>query len=124
MSETAKGYPAIEVDGRRRQAHRVAHEVWIGPIPTGHEVDHLCFRPLCINPDHLEAVTPEENNRRALVAGRFHLPNQNVQKTHCKRGHELVGDNLRVVEWRGQVMRQCIECKKLHNAARYHREDV
>lgn len=28
------------------------------------EVDHLCFNPSCCNPDHLEAVTPQENKRR------------------------------------------------------------
>ena len=33
-------------------------------IPPGHEPDHLCRESRCINPDHLEVVTAEENNRR------------------------------------------------------------
>lgn len=57
-------YGQVTVDNKRRLVHRVAHELWVGPIPDGYEVDHLCRTPLCINPDHLEAVTPEENRRR------------------------------------------------------------
>lgn len=45
-------------------AHRFAHELLVGPIPDGHQVDHLCRVRLCVNPDHLEAVTAEENVRR------------------------------------------------------------
>lgn len=124
LGSARKGYPQVKVGRRTRQAHRVAHEVWIGPISDGYEVDHLCFHPLCINPHHLEAVTPEENQRRASVAGRFSLGNTNIQKTECKRGHPLSGDNLRVVEWRGQVMRQCVACKRIHNRARYIKLDA
>lgn len=31
---------------------------------SGLEVDHLCNDPRCINPHHLEAVTPSENCQR------------------------------------------------------------
>lgn len=51
--------------------HRVSYEVFVGPIPEGYEVDHLCRNKMCCNPDHLEAVTKAENNRRAL-AYRWH----------------------------------------------------
>lgn len=46
-------------------AHRVSYMEFKGEIPEGFEVDHLCFNRLCVNPDHLEAVTASVNTRRA-----------------------------------------------------------
>lgn len=45
-------------------AHRLAYIRAKGPIPEGHHIDHLCRVTTCVNPDHLEAVTPGENVRR------------------------------------------------------------
>ncbi len=59
-----QGYPRIPHDGKKLSAHRTAYEVWVGPIPDGHEVDHTCHNKLCINPAHLEAVTHSENLKR------------------------------------------------------------
>ena len=59
-------YASVEVDGRRTAAHRLAHEIAKGPIPEGYQVDHLCRRKFCFNPEHLEAVTRLENVRRAV----------------------------------------------------------
>lgn len=56
-------------DGSRkvRSAHVVAYEEWIGPIPKGLEIDHLCHQTICCNPDHLEPVTHRENLSLARV---------------------------------------------------------
>lgn len=45
-------------------AHRYAYELVVGPIPAGLTLDHLCERPPCVRPDHLEPVTNSENLRR------------------------------------------------------------
>lgn len=58
------GYGQISVGGRQQRVHRVAYELAKGPIPEGLEIDHLCRVRDCINPDHLEAVTHQENIRR------------------------------------------------------------
>jgi hypothetical protein len=60
---------AWSFDGKtpsRTGAHRIAYVRAKGPIPPGQHIDHLCRVTNCINPDHLEAVTPGENVRRSI----------------------------------------------------------
>lgn len=68
-------------DGHAR-AHRLSYEWAKGPIPPGLVIDHLCRTPCCVNPDHLEAVTDQENLRRGMA------PNFVARRTDtCIRGH-------------------------------------
>jgi len=46
------------------QAHRWLYEQHIDKIPNGYELDHLCCNPTCVNPEHMEPVTPKENKAR------------------------------------------------------------
>jgi hypothetical protein len=48
-----------------QQAHRWRWEQDNGPVPEGHHLDHLCKVRRCVNPAHLEPVTPLENARRS-----------------------------------------------------------
>lgn len=59
------GYGRIGEGSMVLQAHRVAYKLLVGPIPEGLHIDHLCGVRHCVRPDHLEAVTQAENNRRA-----------------------------------------------------------
>ena len=63
-------------------AHRLVWEEFVGPIPDGMELDHVCRNRGCFNPDHLEPVTCREN----LLRGET-LAAQNAAKTHCHKGH-------------------------------------
>lgn len=50
--------------GRLTEAHRVSYECFVGKIPEGLVLDHLCRNRDCVNPEHLEPVTTKENIRR------------------------------------------------------------
>lgn len=56
-------------EGVNKLAHRVSYEHFVGPIPVGKEIDHLCRNTLCVNPRHLEAVSHRKNIARGLVPG-------------------------------------------------------
>lgn len=82
---TAYGKTSLLIDGTRKvlRAHRLSYMAFIGPIPAGLEVDHLCFNKLCVEPSHLEAVTQAENLRRRRRTGRRRLAVQgDVCPTH------------------------------------------
>lgn len=94
-----KGYGQFRLDGKMRNAHRVAYEMEVGPIPAGMQLDHICRNRSCVRPDHLEPVTPGENIRRGLSA--------NARKTCCPAGHLYAGENLRVESNGSRACRMC-----------------
>lgn len=63
------GYPVFTIAGRLRLAHRVSLRYFSGPFNEASDVDHLCRNSLCVNPEHLEAVTHDENMARGAIYG-------------------------------------------------------
>lgn len=89
------------------RAHRAFYMLLVGPIPDGLVIDHLCRVPACVNPEHLEPVTPEENTQRGE---NFLAVNRRVQS--CPQGHEYSGENLIIkVKRSGQKSRTCKVCR-------------
>ena len=110
----AHGYGHLNRRNRWVLAHRWAYELVIGPVPDGLELDHLCVNPRCVNPAHLEPVTPTENVRRATE-----------RRTHCKNGHPYTPENTYL--WKG-TRRYCRAChaedaRRQRRRARERRED-
>lgn len=101
---------------RNVRAHRWIWEHLVGPIPEGHEVDHLCLNKACVNPDHLEPVTAQENMLRGpTIAAR------NARKTHCPHGHPYNGDNLKWERCKTSASgwtRKCRTCREAQSKAR------
>ena len=86
---STEGYGVINVDQRSLMAHRVSYEAFVGPIPEGLQLDHLCRVRECVNPDHLEPVTARVNVLRSPIAQAA----LNAAKTHCPWGHEYTPEN-------------------------------
>jgi hypothetical protein len=55
-------------DGKPRHGHALAYLATKGAVPEGLELDHLCRDRRCVNPWHLEAVTPTVNHDRNRIA--------------------------------------------------------
>lgn len=106
------GYAVFRAHGKRFRGHRWAYEHFVGPIPAGLVIDHLCRVHGCVNPAHLEPVTNRENVLRGV--GRAA---QNARKSHCPSGHELAGDNVRISGRR----RYCRACRARRDKRRYER---
>jgi hypothetical protein len=98
------GYGKAAICKKPVLPHRAFYEHFKGPIAPGMQIDHLCKNKLCVNPAHLDQVTPRENTLRGDGPAA-----RNAKKTHCLAGHELAGSNLYVTP---DGRRQCRTCQR------------
>lgn len=111
-SKDKDGYGKVRVkfpNGRVAYlAHRMTFMHFVGDIPDGKEVDHICKNTSCINPAHLRLLTHREN----VEAGDYKTHHRNAVKTHCIHGHALTAENIRIQRHKNTVMRHCKLCAK------------
>ena len=82
-----KGYGNFWINGTSKIAHRISYELFRGKIPQNLQVDHLCRNRRCVNPQHLELVTLQENVKRGNSGINM------SSRTHCPKGHEYNKEN-------------------------------
>ena len=107
--KNSAGYGQFWFEGRDVLAHRFSYELMVGPIPQGLQIDHLCRNRVCVNPDHLEPVTPLVNTRRGI----------RVTSPTCIHGHERSPENVGVDRHGYRYCRPCgADRKRAYKAQR------
>lgn len=94
---TAKGYGQFKIKKKQILAHRWIYQTFVEEFSVELDSDHLCRRPRCVNPVHIEPVTKRENCLRGESPHAKH-----ARKTHCIKGHVLIQEGNR---------RRCRQCK-------------
>lgn len=104
---SSKGYAQknVKINGvwKNRQLHREMYITFKGDIPEKFVIDHLCRNRSCINPDHLEAVTNEENIRRGERPS-YYTETCNNEHVLAEVGFSYMKGNRR----------RCLECNRIY----------
>lgn len=108
-AETRIGWPTT----KHILIHRLSWIYYKGDIPDGMVLDHICHDPAickggvtcehrrCVNPDHLQVVTPTENGQRTVRLLKY--------RTHCAKGHNLENNTI---QFPSRTTTICHTCKK------------
>ncbi len=85
------GYGLFHYQRANRFAHRITWELFKGPIPFGKHIHHQCENRKCVNPAHLECVSPLEHFNKHPESPIYKLK----LRTHCNQGHPYIISNLK-----------------------------
>lgn len=105
------GYGWLNYGGLSVYAHRFSYIRKHGSIPAQCYLDHLCRVHCCVNPSHLEAVSPRTNSLRGI--GPKKIGELQSGKSHCKNGHIFDEENTRWMPGKkGRPYRACRSCAR------------
>ena len=116
MAPAKQGYGVISINNRPFYVHRLAWMMKGNDLIEGLVIDHLCNNSLCVNPDHLDQVTNEQNTLRSPL----HSANgakYYYSKDKCKYGH------VRTPENKGKACFTCYPVKKATHCKNGHPKD-
>ena len=97
-------------------AHRLSYILFVGDIPKGMTIDHICRNRKCVNPNHLRVLSYKEN----VLCG-IGITANNAHKEYCPSGHPYLGDNLYV---KPDGARVCRICKRLSDKKRRYQRSI
>src|SRR6266540_3231135 len=95
------GYGRVSWQGRMVTVHKLVYDHFLGAVPVGLELDHLCRNRACANFEHLEPVSHKTNCHRGKTCS------THMAQTHCRKGHPYEGDNLLVSSKGHRYCRAC-----------------
>jgi len=119
-STNAGGYGVFSANGAHMKAHRFAYQWFVGEIPPGKLIDHICNRRNCVRPAHLRPVTRSQNtqntqkyrNNKCGVKGVYWEPESGRYRVIIRlRGKNHQGgrwDNLADAELAAKLLRRRI----------------
>jgi len=113
------GYGRAFIRGSFWQAHRMAYEIFVGPVPTNYFLHHRCHNTRCCNPEHLKPVPQEANLSSDNVIRDPDRPKR--LKLRCKHGHEFTEANTKWSVKNGKRYRVCRICDAVRSKRRNER---
>ena len=118
INDEGYGQVSVTVDvgvAVRKYTHIVSYEIYVGPIPEGKELDHLCRVRRCANYTHVEPVTHRENVLRGEGQPAIH-----AVQTHCVNGHPFTEKNTYIrLDNGSRVCRACLKIRGIGGTKRY-----
>ena len=102
------GYGCFAPAGKSRPAHRVSYETFVGPIPEGLTIDHLCHTRHCVNPTHLRPASMQRQMR-------------NLSGAHKGSSSGHVGVYRQGNRWRATIV---VGGKRTHLGSFHDKEDA
>jgi len=108
---TKDGYGKFRFNGRKVSAHRLALTWATGEdIDLYFDVDHLCRARACVNPEHLEAVSHEENMLRSHTLTGATMRSVEATGT-CRAGHDMSAPDAWLIWPSGRTCRLCNQAR-------------
>lgn len=110
LKKDTSGYVTIGLLGNRIKAHRFSYIIHKGEIPDGKLIRHLCHNRECVNPDHLEIGTTQDNSNDMVNAGRSLIGSKNKSAKLTEKDILVILELLKT--------KKVIEIAKMYNVGR------